>query len=108
MNIESEPTQQATAEKVHAPEQRVVHPPYGWVFVMLAFFTALEIGASYLPSTIKVPVLVILAVTKAALVVLFFMHLRYDKPVFSFPLLIGIVLAIPIILIMVLVMPLLY
>ncbi len=86
----------------------VVHPPYHLVFIALAIFTGLEIGTSYLPATIKVPILVILAVTKAALVVLFFMHLRYDKRVFSFPLLIGIFLAIPIVLVLVLVMPIIY
>ncbi len=107
MDIEPESTQTAS-EKAHVAEERVVHPPYGWVFLALAFFTGLEIASSYLPPTIKVPVLVVLAVTKAALVVLFFMHLRYDKPVFSFPLVIGLILAVPIILIMVLVMPLIY
>ncbi len=95
--------------QIEAPNgQEAVHPPYHLVFIALAVFTGLEIGASYLAPTIKIPVLVILAITKATLVVLFFMHLRYDKPIFSFPLLIGIFLAIPIVLIMVLVMPFVY
>jgi cytochrome c oxidase subunit 4 len=94
-----------TQTQKNAPQR--VHPAYTRVFLILAFFTILEIGASYLPSHIRLPILIILAVTKAVLVILFFMHLKYDRPVFSAPLIIALILAIPITLIMVLVMPIL-
>jgi caa(3)-type oxidase subunit IV len=73
------------------------HPNYTLVFLALGVFTALEIAASYLPIEIRLPTLVVLALIKASLVVLFFMHLRYDNRLYALPLIIGIVLAIPII-----------
>jgi cytochrome c oxidase subunit 4 len=72
-------------------------PNYLLVFIFLAVFTALEIGVSYLPPIIKIPALILLAGTKASLVVLYFMHLRYDNRLYALPILIAIVLAIPII-----------
>jgi cytochrome c oxidase subunit IV len=86
---------------VHAgmpkPESRG-KPNYLLVFIALAIFTALEIATSYLPPYIKIPALIVLAVTKASLVVLYFMHLRYDNRLYALPIILGIVLAIPIIL----------
>jgi heme/copper-type cytochrome/quinol oxidase subunit 4 len=41
------------------------------------------------------------------LVLLYFMHLKYDNSLFAMPMILGFVLAIPIILVIVLVMPLL-
>jgi cytochrome c oxidase subunit IV len=50
---------------------------------------------TYIP-IVKVPLLLALAITKAWLVVAFYMHLRYDNPVFSYamiiPVLVGTVL----------------
>jgi len=87
---------------------REVHPAYTLVFVVLAVLTALEVGTSYLSHSVKVPILIILAVVKVTLVLLFFMHLKYDRPIFSAAFVIGVVLAIPIILTITVVMPLLY
>jgi len=55
---------------------------YVAVFAVLAIMTALEVGVTYtaLP---RVPVLVPLALFKAALVVLFYMHVRYDRKLFA-------------------------
>ena len=89
------------------PAEAATHPGYGKVFLILAAFTILEVAASYLPEAIKVPILIVLAATKAMLVLLYFMHLKYDNRFFSYPMIIGAVLVIPIILIIVLVMPLL-
>jgi cytochrome c oxidase subunit 4 len=86
-------------------EETPPRPNYLLVFLALALFTGLEIGTSYLPAIVKIPTLIVLAVTKAALVVLFFMHLRYDKRLYALPLIIGIILAIPIILTILLGMP---
>ena len=85
--------------------QRSARSPYVIVFVILAVFTALEIGASYLPEAVKIPVLIILAISKASLIFLYFMHLKSDNRLFAMPILVALVLIVPIVLIMTLVMP---
>ena len=85
--------------------QRPARSPYVTVFVILAVFTALEVGASYLPEAVKVPVLIILAISKASLIFLYFMHLKSDNRLFAMPILVALVLIVPIVLIMTLVMP---
>jgi len=77
------------------------------VFGILAIFTILEIVVGYLatlPSGIKIAILVFLAVVKVALVLLYFMHLKFDSRIFALPFALGIVLAIPISLIVTLTM----
>ena len=73
------------------------------IAVILAIITAIEIGAVYvpgLPSRALVTVIIISGILKFALVVAFFMHLRYDSKLltvlFVGPLVIatGIILAI--------------
>lgn len=51
---------------------------------------------STLPFGVKIAVLIFLAVVKVALVLLYFMHLRFDSRLFALPFALGIVLAIPI------------
>jgi cytochrome c oxidase subunit 4 len=58
------------------------HPNYVAVFVALAILTALEVTVTYLPLP-RIPILVPLALIKASLVALFYMHLKYDRRVFS-------------------------
>jgi caa(3)-type oxidase subunit IV len=75
---------------------------YGVVFAVLAIFTALEVFVGTLaglPPLVKVALLVFLAVVKVTLVLLFFMHLKYDSRLFALPFALGVVLAVPIILI---------
>jgi caa(3)-type oxidase subunit IV len=70
-------------------EKSQKHPSYLeyiGVFVALAVLTGLEIAASQmLPavSPFRVPLLLGIAVGKAALVILFYMHLKYDSRVFG-------------------------
>ena len=70
-------------------------PNYLAVFVALALLTVAEILVAYTPLP-QLPVLMPLAVLKAALVVLFYMHLRYDRPIlgalFAMGLLMGLIL----------------
>lgn len=63
--------------------------PYMKVFGWLVILTIIEVtpimteilfGFSPVPHFIWVPVLLVLAVIKASLVALYYMHLRYDKP----------------------------
>ncbi len=81
--------------------------PYGLVFLVLAVATALEIGASFLPMPFKIIALVILAAGKASLVLLYFMHLRMDHRIYAMFFVLGLVLAVPIILIITIAMPML-
>lgn len=77
-------------------------PQYGIIFAVLAIFTALEAGTAYLPNLpvgIKVAVLVFLAVVKVLLVLLYFMHLKFDSKIFALPFGLGIVLITPLFLI---------
>ncbi len=57
-----------------------------WIYIVvfgaLAALTALEIAVTYLPVP-RIPVLVPLALIKAGLVALFYMHLKYDRRVFG-------------------------
>ena len=59
--------------------------PYMWVFLWLAILTAIEVGVAsigiYKP--LQITILVVLAAAKAVLVALFYMHLRYDKPILA-------------------------
>ena len=58
------------------------HANYFVVFLALAVLTGIEITISQLPIP-KLPLLLPLALIKAALVALFYMHLRYDRRLFS-------------------------
>ncbi len=90
-----------------ATQHTEAHPRYGLVFLALAAATALEVGASFLPMPFKIIALVVLAATKAALVLLYFMHLRMDHRIYAIFFGLGVVLAVPIILTISVVMPML-
>ncbi len=68
------------------------HPNYIGVFWVLAALTAIEVAVTYLPVP-RIPVLVPLAILKAALVALFYMHLKYDRRIFSAIFLMGLLMA---------------
>jgi caa(3)-type oxidase subunit IV len=77
----------ALEQDVEAPAEHAGthggHPSpkeYVRIGVVLGVLTALEIGASYagVSTGILIPTLFILAVVKFALVVMWFMHLRFD------------------------------
>jgi cytochrome c oxidase subunit 4 len=64
---------------------------------VLAALTTLEVGVTYLPVP-RIPVLVPLSIMKASLVALFYMHLKYDRPVFSLIFAMGLLMGIGLIL----------
>ncbi len=75
----------AVAEHAHAP---IDSKEYIRIAMILAVVTMIEVGASFLtnigvPQFIEILVLMILGFTKGALVVLFFMHLKFDSRWFS-------------------------
>ncbi|HEX7123195.1 MAG TPA: cytochrome C oxidase subunit IV family protein [Gemmatimonadaceae bacterium] len=86
----------------HESPDHIEHPTwttYWKVGLILTVITALEVWAYYLPALVAspyfVPLLLILSAAKFAIVVLFYMHLRYDhrlfKALFTGPLTIAIV-----------------
>ncbi len=61
--------------------QHAKHPPYMWIFFALAVLTALELMIAFFQSWPKMAVILILvglAVWKALLVALYYMHLRFE------------------------------
>lgn len=79
---------------------------YLGVFILLAGLTLVETLVSYLQqAAIKFPVLIALSLIKAILVLLYFMHLKFDSRLFSYLFIAGCVLSIPLILVMIFVMP---
>ncbi len=64
-------------------------PNYLAVFLALVILTATEVTVTYLPVP-RLPILIPLSITKAVLVVLFYMHLKYDRRLFSGVFLIGV------------------
>jgi len=74
----------AETAAVHAPHGAVEHhdgPSYIAVFIYLTLLTGAELGVygMGLPKTVMVGALVALALTKAALVAMFFMHLAMER-----------------------------
>src|SRR5919109_2091779 len=72
---------------------------YKWVALVLAVITVIEVWVYYIPefvaSRLFVPSLLIMSAAKFAIVVMFYMHLKYDhklfRALFSGPLAIAIV-----------------
>jgi caa(3)-type oxidase subunit IV len=59
-------------------------PNYLLVFAALAVMTAIEVTVTYIPGVPLVPVLLTMSFAKAMLVILYFMHLRFDSRWFGF------------------------
>lgn len=79
---------------------------YLGIFILLAVLTLVETLASYLQqTTIKFPLLIVLSLVKAVLVLLYFMHLKFDSRVFSYLFIAGCILSVPLIIVMIFVMP---
>lgn len=58
------------------------HPPYVGIWVLLAVLTAAELGVAFFehwPKKVVIVVLVFLALWKAMLVALYYMHLRFES-----------------------------
>jgi cytochrome c oxidase subunit 4 len=57
---------------------------YVLIGVILTVITAVEVAVFYIPAlaSVLVPILIVLSATKFVIVVLFYMHLRYDHPLF--------------------------
>lgn len=71
------------------PDHVHEHPTwrqYRWVALILTVITALEVWAYYLPTLVAspyfVPLLLIMSGAKFIIVVMFYMHLKYDHRLF--------------------------
>jgi cytochrome c oxidase subunit IV len=78
--------QETTETATHQGEHE--HPGVGTYVVIgvaLAILTALEVAVIYIPplSPVVVPTLLVLTTAKFALVVMFYMHLKMDHPLFA-------------------------
>jgi cytochrome c oxidase subunit 4 len=73
--------------------QQAPSRPYLAVFIALAVLTFLELGVTYL-NLPRIPLLVPLALIKASLVAMFYMHLKYDRKIFSLMFVFGLIFGI--------------
>jgi cytochrome c oxidase subunit 4 len=85
-----EPEREAAHERAHPGPME-----YLSIGLILAVVTAVEIAVYYIDalSDVLVPILVVLSATKFGLVVLWFMHLKFDARLFSWMFVGGIALA---------------
>lgn len=79
-----------------AEQQHATTGTYLRIAAILVMITLIEVGVFYVPvfQSALVPILLILSAIKFALVVMFYMHLKFDNRFFAFlfggPLLLGI------------------
>jgi cytochrome c oxidase subunit 4 len=68
---------------------------YWMIGGILTVITAVEVAIFYIPAlaSVLVPTLLVLSTAKFAMVVMFFMHLKFDSKIFSGVFLAGLVLA---------------
>ncbi len=74
-------------------------PKTYWIIAAVLFVvTAVEVAIPYLgaPSEVTVPSLLLLGAVKFGIVVAFFMHLRFDRPLFRSLFLVGAIGVLPI------------
>ena len=82
------------AGNAHADEGHPGPKTYATIAVILCAITLAEFGAFYQEALkgILVPLLVVLSAIKFALVAMFYMHLKFDHPVFRKILIAGVML----------------
>src|ERR1044071_4756826 len=83
-----EHTTSVDQHELHAMGEVHEHPTwreYKWVALILTLITVVEVWVYYTPlqnSPIFVPLLLIMSAIKFAIVVMFYMHLKYDHRLF--------------------------
>jgi cytochrome c oxidase subunit 4 len=91
-----------SAPAAHAGEHHATgeqaHPGAGQylkIAAILTVLTAIEVAIFYIPglSQIMVPALIVLSVAKFILVVMFYMHLKFDHPAFGWLFVLGLAIA---------------
>ena len=93
MDTHSTPAQAPHADGSHAGDAHAGHDHPTWktyvkVGVILTLITIAEVWAYYIPSFVAsrafVPSLLIMSAVKFVIVVMFYMHLKYDHKLFRF------------------------
>ncbi len=71
------------AHGAHAEHKKHTSPVL--VFVILTLFTVFEIVVTlfHVPKNVIVPILIAIALVKASLVAMYYMHLRYEKVIYT-------------------------
>lgn len=93
-------TNRAPARSTAAAKARVHRRPNYWlVFFALATMTILEVAVTYQSALPHAPLLLGMSFLKAMLVVLYFMHLRFDSRWFSLVFFAPFALVIPLLLV---------
>ena len=77
-------TQPTDTVHVAAPAGHPTWKTYVLVGAILTIITAIEVAIFYIPqmASVIVPVLLTLSAAKFVIVVLFYMHLKFDSPIF--------------------------
>jgi len=77
---------------------------YWLIALILGIITLIEVAVFYVPllHAVIVPILLVLSVAKFVLVAMFFMHLKFDKPVLTTVFAVGLIVATSIVVIMML------
>ena len=70
-------------ENSHDSPAHTPHTSPWVVFAVLAIMTGVEVAVSFIPGWVKNPLLLALSLVKAGLVALYYMHLRYEKPIYG-------------------------
>jgi caa(3)-type oxidase subunit IV len=84
---------QPSSHKAH-PTPRFYITVFGWLAIMTVLEVMIAPTAHFgLPDIVRIPSLVVIAVIKAILVVMFYMHLRYDSRWYTAILLTGLFFA---------------
>ncbi|MBZ0307541.1 MAG: cytochrome C oxidase subunit IV family protein [Anaerolineae bacterium] len=78
----------------HGPKK----PTYNLIFAILTVLTLIELAAAALPGVLAIIVLIVLMTTKAALVCAYYMHLKYDPPLYTWVFVVPIIMAVAVIL----------
>jgi cytochrome c oxidase subunit IV len=93
-------TESGMSEQAHATTGTYLR-----VAAILVMITLIEVGVFYVPAfqSLLVPILLVLSAVKFALVVMFYMHLKFDNKFFTFlfggPLLLGFAVVVSLLLI---------
>jgi cytochrome c oxidase subunit IV len=87
-NAERQDAARAATRHEHGHDDEHAHPgtmTYVVIGIALAILTALEVAVIYIPplEPVVVPILLVLTAAKFILVVMFYMHLKMDNPVFT-------------------------
>ena len=73
-------------ESAHAEHYHPTWKEYKWVALILVLITAVEVWVYYIPELVAtkifVPGLLIMSAVKFAIVVMYYMHLKYDHKLF--------------------------